>query len=95
MTVSPQGNLYAALQLVPSSNLGNQTPGLAVFPIDPNSGQLGQPILVNSNLHEDSLALNPGATVLFDGEGVPPPASLKARKSAPMAPRWRRSRSQS
>jgi Abnormal spindle-like microcephaly-assoc'd, ASPM-SPD-2-Hydin/Lactonase, 7-bladed beta-propeller len=69
MTISPQGNLYAALQLVPGSTLGNQTPGLAVFPIDPNSGQLGQPNPLNSNLHEDSLALNPGATILFDGEG--------------------------
>jgi hypothetical protein len=69
MAISPQGNLYVALQLVPGSTLGNQTPGLGVFPIDPNSGQLGQPISVNSNLHEDSLAINPGATVLFDGEG--------------------------
>jgi Abnormal spindle-like microcephaly-assoc'd, ASPM-SPD-2-Hydin/Lactonase, 7-bladed beta-propeller len=71
MTISPQGNLYAALQLVPGSNLGNQTPGVTVFPIDPNSGQLGQPSIINSNLHEDSLALNPAATVLFDGEGSP------------------------
>src|SRR5262249_36179723 len=44
-------------------------PGVAVFPIDLNSGQLGQLSPVNSNLHEDSLALNPSATVLFDGEG--------------------------
>ena len=71
ITVSPKGNLYAALQLVPGSNLGNQSPGVALFPIDPNSGELGQPIFVNSNLHEDSLALNPRATVLFDGEGSP------------------------
>ena len=32
--------LYAAFQLVPASTLGNQTPGVAVFPIDPTAGQL-------------------------------------------------------
>jgi Abnormal spindle-like microcephaly-assoc'd, ASPM-SPD-2-Hydin len=64
-----QGYLYVAFQLIPSSILGNQTPGIAVFTIDATSGQLGQPTFINSNLHEDSLALNSGANVLFDGEG--------------------------
>jgi 6-phosphogluconolactonase (cycloisomerase 2 family) len=70
MTISPAGNLYAALQLVPGSTLGNQTPGIAVFSIDATSGQLGPPTSIDSSLHEDSLALNPRATVLFDGEGT-------------------------
>ncbi|MBV9885832.1 MAG: choice-of-anchor D domain-containing protein, partial [Acidobacteria bacterium] len=69
IAISPQGYLYAALQLVTGSTLGSQTPGLAFFTIDPTSGQLGTLTSVNSNLHEDSLTLNPGATVLFDGEG--------------------------
>jgi centrosomal CEP192-like protein/lactonase family protein with 7-bladed beta-propeller len=70
MTVSPQGFLYAALQLVPGSTLGSQTPGVGVFFIDPNSGQLGQPDFANSNVHEQSLALSPGARFLFDGWGT-------------------------
>ncbi len=70
MTISPQGYLYVAFQLVPGSNLGNQTAGVAVFTIDATSGQLGQPTFVNPSLHEDSLALNPAATILFDGAGT-------------------------
>jgi hypothetical protein len=66
---NPQGYLYVAFRLVSGSTLGSQTPGTAVFTIDATSGQLSQPTFINSNLHEDSLALNSGATVLFDGEG--------------------------
>lgn len=69
MTISPQGSIYAALQLVPGSNLGSQNPGLAVFEIGSNAGPLGLLDLVNSSPHEDSVAISPGATVLFDGEG--------------------------
>jgi 6-phosphogluconolactonase (cycloisomerase 2 family) len=70
LAVSPQGYLYAALQLISDSTLGNQSPGVGVFPIDPTSGQLGSPSFANSNLHEDALALNPTATLLFDGWGT-------------------------
>jgi hypothetical protein len=70
MAITPQGYLYLAFQLVPGSILGNQSPGIAVLTIDTTSGQLGQPTFINSSLHEDSLALNPAATVLFDGEGT-------------------------
>jgi hypothetical protein len=71
IAVSPKGYLYGALQLVPGSNPGNQTPGVAVLPLDLNSGQLGMATFANSNVYEDSIVLNPGATVLFDGEGTP------------------------
>jgi len=66
---NPQGYLYVAFKLVSGSTLGSQTPGTAVFTIDATSGQLSQPTFIDSNLHEESLALNSGATVLFDGEG--------------------------
>jgi Abnormal spindle-like microcephaly-assoc'd, ASPM-SPD-2-Hydin len=66
---NPQGFLYVAFQLVPDSTLGSQTPGTAVFTIDATSGQLSQPTFIDSNVHDDSLALNSRATVLFEGEG--------------------------
>jgi Lactonase, 7-bladed beta-propeller/Abnormal spindle-like microcephaly-assoc'd, ASPM-SPD-2-Hydin len=69
IATSSEGYLYAALKLFSGSMLGNQISGVSVFPIDPGSGQLDQPSPVDSNPNEQSLALNPAGTLLFDGWG--------------------------
>jgi 6-phosphogluconolactonase (cycloisomerase 2 family) len=71
IAVSPQGYLYAGIQVVLGSGAAppSPTPGVAVFVIDPDSGQLRPSAFANSNLAEDFVTLNPAGTFLFDGSG--------------------------
>jgi 6-phosphogluconolactonase (cycloisomerase 2 family) len=73
IVANPQGYLYAAFNVVLGSSATppSPTPGVAVFALNPDPGQLGSPTFVSSNLQEQSLALNPAATFLFDGSGSP------------------------
>jgi 6-phosphogluconolactonase (cycloisomerase 2 family) len=69
VAVSPQGFIYAALQLIPNSNHGNQMPGVGMIKMDPGSGQLQLITFANNNPNENAVLLNPDATFLFDAEG--------------------------
>jgi hypothetical protein len=68
IVVSPQGHLYAALQSTPQ---GNQPSGVGVFAIDPASGALNsESDAAAIHFNEQTLAINPAGTFLFDGWGA-------------------------
>src|SRR3984885_251535 len=90
MAISPQGFMYVALQSNSSSAFEALPPGLGILSIDPASSQLTQVESAN-NEQDDSVALNPTATVLFDGEGSSEAgflesAQIPSNSAIPLAP---------
>src|SRR5580698_6520810 len=68
IVTSPNGYLYAVLQPV---NGGDQPSGVGVFSIDPSSGAVNLESSAGAiHFNEQSLAINPSATFLFDGWGL-------------------------
>jgi hypothetical protein len=68
IVLTPQGFLYAALQSTPQVN---QASGVGVFAIDPGSGALNpESDAAAIHFNEQTLAINPAGTFLFDGWGM-------------------------
>src|SRR5580704_13126894 len=92
MAISPQGFMYVALQSNSSSAFEALPPGLGILSIDPASSQLTQVGTGIANTQQDdSVALNPTATVLFYGEGSSEAgflesAQIPSNSAIPLAP---------
>jgi len=92
MAISPQGNIYVALQHIPGSTLDSQVAGVGIVNMNSSLAQLNLVGFANYNASEDSLVLNRDATVLFDGYGTSAAgyvesAQIPSNSAIPLLPR--------